>query len=286
MPNVEFYKLQALGNDFVLIDRRKFLKNKSKKDLSRIAARICLPKEGVGADGVLFIESFSKSGFRMRIFNADGSEAQMCGNGACCVALWRFLTIKQKSKEIEFNTKAGLIKAQLKGKIKSKKTLATAKIKTKTTDPYGLKEDIRLTVLGRKIKGNFINTGVPHLVVFVEGLGLIDVRAIGQAIRNNKFFKPQGTNVNFVEVKKSKIELRTYERGVEAETLACGTGSIASAIIYSLKKSGKNNSLESVDVKTKGGQVLTVSFGRSGKKIKNVWIEGEASLVFKGKVKL
>lgn len=281
MKKVHFYKFQASGNDFVLLDKRKFLKGKNKGALSAAARKICLRKTGVGADGLLFIEPSRRSDFKMRIFNADGSEAEMCANGARCAALWKFKS-DFKGKAIKFDTQAGVIEAFLKSGVKNNKILSTARVKIKVTDPFDWKKLLMVKVLGRNINLSFINTGVPHAVIFVEGLNTIDVERIGRAVRYNKFFFPYGTNVNFVEAVDSRnIKIRTYERGVESETLACGTGCVASAIVYTLKRKNKSKKV-TLRVKTKGGEVLTVNFQHKEEKIQDVWLEGKASLVYEG----
>ncbi len=276
MEKIEFYKLQASGNDFILLDNSKA--KFSSAFCKKFARKYCSRKLGIGADGVLVIQPSKKALFRMRIFNADGSEAEMCGNGARSAGLWACLTGK---KDIKFETEAGIIEAKVKGKG------SRAFVKIKTSAPFGLKLDLPLKVSGRKIKVNFINTGVPHAVIFVQGLEKIDVDKIGREIRFHKQFKPAGTNVNFVEIKgKDTLSVRTYERGVEAETLACGTGSIASAIISWFKLNPRIRQKKAVrlSVRTMSKDVLKVTFDLL-KRIDNVWLEGKAYLVYKGKIK-
>lgn len=286
MKQIDFYKFEAAGNDFILIDRRKFLKNKNKRSLSLITKRCCRRKEGIGADGMLFIESAKKDDFKMRIFNSDGSEAEMCGNGARCAAFWKLLGSKKKIETV-FTTEAGAIKAGLKAGAKLTQKTAKADIRIKITRPFGLKQDLPVEVFGKKIKVNFINTGVPHVVIFVDSLNLIDVSGIGRVIRFHKLFSPQGVNVNFVELKKAnKLQVRTYERGVEAETLACGTGSVAAAFVYACKKRFGGNLIKKATLKTKGGQVLKVFFNYQENEIKDVWLEGGVSLVYRGRSRL
>ncbi|UCG34670.1 MAG: diaminopimelate epimerase [Candidatus Omnitrophota bacterium] len=273
---VEFYKVQASGNDFILIDRRKGPKLNYKK----FAVKSCQRKIGIGADGVLVIEPSKRGEFKMRIFNADGSEAQMCGNGARCVALWAEVTKSCKKKgELNFDTVAGLLKAKVKSASQN-----SASVALKMTDPWRVKLDMPLKVLGRTFKLNYINTGVPHTIMFVEGLDKIDVAGIGSAIRFHSKFRPAGTNVNFVEIRgANSIGLRTYERGVEAETLACGTGAVASAIITSLKLDTPklHNKLK---VLTKSKEDLEVYFMRHKDKVSDVWLQGRADLVYQGKL--
>jgi len=254
MNKIKFTKMVASGNDFVVID------TKLNGNLSRCARLLCDRKFGVGADGLLLLDKSKQS---MRIFNADGSEAQMCGNGARCVTLFN------GKKEGSINTLAGVIKTQL----------SAQKAKVQLTCPKDIKLDIPLKVNGRLIKVNFVNTGVPHVVVFVQGLNNLDVQGIGKSIRNHARFSPAGTNVNFVEPKaKGLIQVRTYERGVEGETLACGTGSAASAVIFAIKK-GIN---KLVKVKTKSGETLKIIFNRNNRRFNELWLEGTAKIVYKG----
>ena len=288
MEKIEFYKVQASGNDFILLDNSKAKFKAGSAFYRKFAKRYCSRKLGIGADGVLVIQPSNKALFRMRIFNADGSEAEMCGNGARSVGLWASLA---KKKDIKFETEAGIIEAKVKGKGHR------ALVKIKTSTPFGLKFDLPLKVNGRKIKVNFVNTGVPHTVIFVQGLEKIDVDKIGREIRFHKQFKPAGTNVNFVEIKgKNSLSVRTYERGVEAETLACGTGVLAAAIIswFKLNPGVKQKKAVRLFVRTKNKDILKVTFsaiggsasgGDNNKNIDNVWLEGKAYLVYKGEIK-
>lgn len=260
MKRVEFTKMVASGNDFIVIDKQLG------RNLRALARTLCDRKFGIGADGLLLIGKAKNADLHMRIFNADGSEAEMCGNGARCAALF---SGKKKAKML---TLAGVINTQV----------CSSQVKIQLTDPKEIKLDIPLKVSeanGRPIKVNFINTGVPHVVVFVDGLDKIDVVGIGRAIRWHVRFAPAGTNVNFVEVKNGNlIRIRTYERGVEAETLACGTGSTAAALIFALR----NNLDNLVKVQTQSGEILKVYFNNKEGKFKNVWLEGSAKIVYKG----
>ena len=203
----------ASGNDFVVIERSQ---NPAINNPRILARSICDRKFGVGADGLLLLEKSKIADVRMRIFNPDGSEAKMCGNGARCSVLY----IGRRNTELE--TKAGIIQSQLKGN----------SVKIKLTEPKDLKLNLPIKVNNRTLQVNFINTGVPHTVIFVADLDKIDVINLGRQIRFHKRFAPQGTNVDFVEALSNKsIKIRTYERGVEDETLACGTGVVASALI-------------------------------------------------------
>ncbi len=268
MKKINFTKMVASGNDFVVAE------NLGWEKIPLLARSICSRKFGIGADGLLVLEKSRKADIRMRVFNADGSEAAMCGNGARCVSLWLAARRKRpssQSKRLEIETKAGIIEAEVK----------TGSIKIKLTEPKGLSPDIPIKINKRKLRVNFVNTGVPHAVVFTQGLDDIDVFSLGRTIRYHNKFSPAGTNADFVEVlNKDSIRIRTYERGVEDETLACGTGSVASALIFALK----SGACAKVNVHTASKEVLKVYFERRKDRFTNVWLEGEARIVFKGEI--
>lgn len=268
---IDFYKMVAAGNDFVVIAEKSLAKNPRLPDLAR---KICDRKYGIGSDGMLLIGKSRRADIRMRVFNADGSEAEMCGNGARCAAFWasgRIDNRGSKKASIRIETKSGIIESVI-----NKKT-----VRIKITDPKKIESNIPIKINNRNLKVNFVDTGVPHAIVFVEGLGKIDVHNIGKAIRYHKRFQPKGTNVDFVEIVNDDfIKVRTYERGVEAETLACGTGVTASAI-FSTCHSQKMGS-RVIKAETKGGEILKVSFNKANKKISDVWLEGLARIVYKG----
>jgi len=260
MTKIKFTKMVGAGNDFVVIDS-------THKDYSKLTKVLCQRRTGVGADGVLVLEKSKKADFKMRIFNADGSEAEMCGNGLRCAVLY-----VGKKRKVKIETMAGMYEAEITGK---------DSVRIKMAAPKDLKKDTGITVNGRAIKVNYIDAGVPHAVIFVEGLNGIDVDNIGRSIRYHDEFKPRGANVDFVEIiDDASIRIRTYERGVEAETLACGTGSVASAIITAL---GSRLKAQGVNVHTKGG-TLKVYFKKDGSKVKDVYLEGEAKIVYEGEV--
>ncbi|MDD5116693.1 MAG: diaminopimelate epimerase [Candidatus Omnitrophica bacterium] len=257
MPRIGFTKMVASGNDFVVIDK------KPSGSLVVLARRLCDRKFGAGADGLLLLGKSGKPDLSMRIINADGSEAEMCGNGARCAALF------SGKKNIRISTLAGLINARVSGK----------QVKIQLTDPKRVKLDIPINICGRQVRVNFINTGVPHAVIFVEGLDALNVDGIGRLVRMHPRFSPAGTNVDFVEVTaRDSISVRTFERGVEGETLACGTGSTASALIFAIKNDLNNL----VKVKTRSGESLKIYFNRQGLEFGDVWLEGGARFVYKG----
>ncbi|MBM3249113.1 MAG: diaminopimelate epimerase [Candidatus Omnitrophica bacterium] len=266
MKRINFTKMVASGNDFIVID-------KPVTNPHLLARRACERKTGIGADGLLLIQKIRNKDFRMRIFNPDGSEAEMCGNGARCLAI--YASSKFKTKNLRLFTKAGIIEAQ------TNKDVA----KIKMSHPKDRQLDIAVQLHERSLKVNYIDSGVPHAVVFVEGLHNIDVNNIGRQIRYHKRFQPRGTNVNFVEVyDRNYIGVRTYERGVEGETLACGTGVVASSLIAFLKifegKTKPKNFL--MKAKTLSTEVLNVYFNYKEDKFLDVWLEGKVNNICKG----
>ncbi|MFH0877928.1 MAG: diaminopimelate epimerase [Candidatus Omnitrophota bacterium] len=271
MKGLAFTKMEGSGNDFVVIENSPQSIVHSPQILVK---KICDRKYGVGADGVLFLQRTKKADVRMRIFNADGSEAEMCGNGARCAAL--LVARKTRKKALTIQTKAGLLLARVN----------RDSVRLKLTDPKDLKLDIKMQIRGKEYDLDYVNTGVPHAVMEVADIDEVPVREVGRFIRHHKIFKPAGTNVDFIKVgDNGSVSLRTYERGVEDETLACGTGSVAAAIIATLNHGRtQNRGNQAVRVVTRSGDVLKVYFRASRKKISDVWLEGSARIVFQGVV--
>ena len=277
MKKIRFTKMVATGNDFVVTEAKSLRlsgrQEKPKaKNFNYLAEKICNRKYGVGADGLLVLEKSRKADIKMRIFNADGSEAEMCGNGARCAALY-LASRKPKAgnRKPKIETKAGILDS-LVGK---------DSVRIKLTSPCGLKLGIPVLINGCRLEANFINTGVPHAVIFVEGLDKIDVAAIGSQIRYHKEFSPKGVNVDFVEAAgNDSICVRTYERGVEGETLACGTGSVASALVFGLLTGDLAH--RKINVRTQSGEILKIYFDKKVNNFSNVWLEGKAEIVYKG----
>jgi diaminopimelate epimerase len=263
-----FYKMTGAGNDFILIDNRKGVVDAdSCRDLVRMA---CRRKLSVGADGLILIENDPEVDFKWRFFNADGSEAEMCGNGARCAARFVHLTGIVSKPVMAFRTVAGIIKAELLG----------SRVKVQMTTPHGLKLDIRVKTDRRPFDLDFVNTGVPHAVCFMPGpdeLESADIQNWGHDVRFHPQFQPAGTNVNFVYVQStSKIAVRTYERGVEGETLACGTGAIASALVCA----ARSRAVSPVDVITRSGESLKIHFKQHQSEFPEVFLEGEAKVAY------
>ena len=264
--------MSAAGNDFIIVDNCPG--NYDFSSPHDFIKKICARKNGIGADGVLLLESSKEADIRMRIFNSDGSEAEMCGNGARCAAKYFHYNIAVViGKPVKIQTKAGMLEAFVKDDT----------VRVKMSEPRGMRLNIGLNVNRKRLSVNYIDAGVPHVVMFAEDLQNLDIVKLGRQLRHHKEFIPAGANADFVKIlKDDKIILRTYERGVESETLACGTGSVASAIITSYELKNKNRKNE-VSVMTWGGEVLKVYFHKDGDKISNVWLEGSARIVYYGR---
>jgi len=266
---LHFTKMNGAGNDFILIDNRT---GHVHLDRTQIA-RLCDRHRGIGADGILLLEKASNhADFRMRYFNADGGEAEMCGNGARCFARFANKVAGRKEK-ISFETPAGVISAKLAGDL----------VTLQMTEPTDLRLKTTLRVTDENKIVHFINSGVPHVVIPVLQLDDVDVQGAGSAIRHHKMFSPKGTNVNFLEKRGPKqIAVRTYERGVEAETLACGTGIVASALVFAATE----NAASPITVIARGGDELRVGFEKSDTAFRNVTLTGPAEFVFEGSIEI
>jgi diaminopimelate epimerase len=268
-----FTKMNGAGNDFVMVDNRS-----GSLPLQReIIARLCDRHRGIGGDGLIAAENAEdpSAHLKMRYFNADGGEAEMCGNGARCFSRFgaRLLNLAHK---IRFETLAGIISADLLGH----------RVCLQMSTPHGLALNTELEAAGNALDVHFLNTGVPHAVVFRTDLPGTDVRTLGAALRYHPHFAPKGTNANFAAVRPDgSLVLRTYERGVEDETLACGTGVVASALVHHLL----HNAPSPVLVKVKGGDTMAVGFVASNDPaapFHSVTLTGPADFVFEGTVNL
>lgn len=268
MKKLPFFKMQGSGNDFILIDnRRGALKGMNLKDL---AVTVCRRHYSVGADGLIVIVPSKKADFKWRFFNADGSEAEMCGNGSRCAARFAFLK-KIAKKDMTFETLAGIIQAQVK-----KDT-----VRVQLPGASGLRMNIAVPLDSGLRMGHFINTGVPHLVYLSKDLENEDVDRIGRTTRYHELFKPAGTNVNFVQIQgRHRIRIRTYERGVEGETLACGTGSVAAALVAGALGAAASP----VEILPRSNEKLTVSFDRTAEGFSGIHLEGQAQVICEGTV--
>ncbi|MDZ4743625.1 MAG: diaminopimelate epimerase [Verrucomicrobiota bacterium] len=266
---IPFIKMNGAGNDFVMIDNRDLKTNLTKTQIEHICER----HRGVGADGLLAVEPAQKGGnYRFRYYNSDGGEAEMCGNGARCFA--RFAQrLSPGANQLAFETIAGMIHAIFEGTL----------VRLNLSDPKGFE-------LNKKIKlsdGEFLihncNTGVPHAVLIVDDADKAYVGKYGAEIRYHADYAPKGTNVNFVQkTGEDSIRVRTYERGVEGETLACGTGVSASAIVAHYVLGTKTP----VKVKVQGGDTLEVDFTVENEQISRVFLKGPADFTFSGEIEI
>jgi diaminopimelate epimerase len=266
---LRFTKMNGAGNDFVMIDNRAGKVQLSPQQI----AQICDRHRGIGADGILLVELSRNSGdFRMRYYNSDGGEAEMCGNGARCFA--RFVEkVADAGERVSFETPAGIIAAQLDGEL----------VTLNMSEPTDLRFNVTLAIGYENRSIHSVNTGVPHVVVPVVDIETVDVLQEGAVIRRHEMFLPKGTNVNFVERRGGNtIAIRTYERGVEAETLACGTGVVASALIFAATEGVTGP----VNVLVRGGSDLSVGFRRDAERFIDVTLTGPAEFVFEGTIDL
>lgn len=261
---IAFYKYQGAGNDFVMIDGRNY----PNLDLSKAqVAHLCDRRFGIGGDGLIILKLHALYDFEMIYFNADGGLSSMCGNGArCLVHFANFLEIIRK--ETTFLAVDGPHEAVV---------LGEDQIRLKMGDVLEVKS------FGEDF---ILDTGSPHYVKYQNNISVLDVNQLGAEIRNAPLFEKEGINVNFVEEQsKNKIAIRTFERGVEAETLACGTGVTACALVHHLihNKEEKHNKIE---VKTQGGDLLKVELDYTEDGFKNIWLIGPAKMVFRGEIAL
>ncbi len=268
MTEITFSKLSGSGNDFILVDNRDG--RISLEDLSETAWRLCRRKFSVGADGLIAIEDSETADFRWQFFNADGSSAEMCGNGGRCAA--RFAAARGiAGSRLRFETLAGIIHAEVSG----------TRVKLQLPPPGAFEPDLELPLDPAPVRASCINTGVPHAVVCVESVDAVDVEAMGKQVRFHEQFQPAGTNANFIHrLEGDRIAMRTYERGVEGETLACGTGAVASACAASHAW----GLTSPVAVRTRGGERLTVFFSRDPGtgRFADLFLEGETLWVCDG----
>jgi diaminopimelate epimerase len=266
---IPFWKMSGAGNDFVIIDHRRPLI--APEQMAEFARLVCRRKFGVGADGLFFLEDCTEADFQWRFFNADGSEAEMCGNGARCVARFAYMHGIAAAR-MRFATLAGIIEASVED------TLVTIHL----TPPHSLALNQQVQAGGQEYTVHLLNTGVPHAVLFVQDLAHTDVRGLGFTLRHHPDFAPAGVNVNFASLTADNgLRIRTYERGVEDETFACGTGAVASALIAALL--GKVAA--PVMVTTSGGVQLSVLFTQGAKEdFLSVQLKGPAHCIYSGEL--
>ena len=262
MKPIFFTKMEGTGNNFLVIDNRNgyLTVNVHEQTTAEFVSRLADCKRGAGADGVILLEQSAEFPFEMRYFNRDGSEAVACLNGARCVVsyAYRLGLLKDKGKVASASGPIGYY-------------YKNDDVSIEVPPPVDVKMNFSFTVNRKKYSANFVRVGVPHCVVFVDDIEKLDVKTIGEAIRNHKTFKPEGTNVDFVKVEKDCINVRTYERGVEDETLSCGSGVLASAYIAT-----KLFMVQSpVVCKTPGGQLIATIKDK-------LYLEGPTRYIYDG----
>jgi diaminopimelate epimerase len=259
LMTIVFNKYHGAGNDFIIIDNRQGIFN---PDNHVLIKKLCDRRFGIGADGLILISAIDGYDYEMKYFNSDGLSGSMCGNGGRCSA--------------DFSIRAGIAGRELLFKAVDGPHRAIAENNLINLQMNNVREPAL-------INGSyFINTGSPHYVVFTHELDMLDVNTEGKRIRWFGEFSPGGTNVNFVELEADGIYVRTFERGVEEETLSCGTGVTASAIVSVL---AGHFDTDNVNVRTRGGN-LSVRFKLSGREITDVWLTGPASFVFEGRMEI
>ena len=268
MKNISFAKMSGAGNDFILINKSQIpnivLTNS-------VISQLCDRRNGIGADGIIIIKNTQGYDFAMDYYNADGSSGTLCGNGARCAIKFANDTGITDSDSVSFLSNEDEFSGEL---------LANGLIKFNLQPPKVIEENIVIDVGGSNVSGSFVDTGSPHVVLIVDDLNLQTVIQMGKEIRNNPAFAPGGTNVNFIKFVKGKIHIRTYERGVENETLACGTGAVAAAIIGFRKFEIQ----PPIFLITKGGDKLIVNFNTEGSKYNNVSLTGPAKKIYNGEI--
>jgi len=258
---IPFFKYQGTGNDFVIVDQ--FHESFLSVDDQETIQHLCNRRFGIGADGLILLEPSDKNSFKMIYFNADGKEGSLCGNGArCAVACSHDLSKFGRSGKFEAVDGTHSAKIMKDGSIELKM------------------QNLEAVEVGH---GYYIlNTGSPHYIAFVEDLSDLDIVDAGRAIRYADRFRESGINVNFVEEQKDAIIVGTYERGVEDETLSCGTGVTASALAHALKNELNDKKIK---VKTKGGD-LSIKYKRTSAGFENIWLCGPAKRVFTGSIEV
>ena len=275
MEKIIFTKMSGAGNDFVLLDKKLNEKLRITKEFIR---KICDRRNGIGADGLIAIEDGTTNDFNMIYYNADGSTGSLCANGARCAILFASNTGRLDSKSAHFFSND----IEYKGEI-----ISNSEIKFYMNPPKKIKYNFKIKAGGKLLNAHFADTGSPHVVIdinetegFLTSLDYVPVEALGREIRHLPEFSPDGTNINFINVEGKIIHIRTYERGVEAETLACGTGSVAAALIAHIT----HKIHPPVELLTKGNEKLFVNFDVENLKVRNLSLTGPAKIVFTGEM--
>ena len=277
MANLTFTKMSGAGNDFVVIDK---MQNQDLAINEKIVRKICDRRNGIGADGLITIEDSGNYNFIMNYYNADGSTGSLCANGARCAILFASKSGRLNENKAEFISND----VEYRGSV-----ISDSEIKFYLNPPKKIKYNFKIKAAGKLLNSHFVDTGSPHVIIdiqetegFLKSLDEIPVELLGREIRYLSEFSPGGTNVNFIEIKDRKVYIRTYERGVEAETLACGTGSVAAALLaYTTKKISVP-----IEIIPKSKEKLFVNFDVENSKVRNLSLTGPAKIVFTGEMKL
>lgn len=276
--------MNGAGNDFILIDGSK---NKSTLLTKEQISKLCNRRKGIGADGIIIISNSKDCDFIMKYFNSDGSTGSLCGNGARCAIQYAADSSRLKNEKAVFQSNNEKYSGEI---------VNNGLVKFDLKSPAKVKLNFRIKASNQLIKANFADTGSPHVVIDIEevlalpkdlnsryrNIQNFPVLEVGKEIRYHKDFSPDGTNVNFVQIKNGEILIRTYERGVESETLSCGTGSVAAAIVTSVNK----NLSSPIKLITWGGDEILVDFQKVGNRFERVSLTGPAKTVFTGSFNL
>lgn len=280
MEHIFFTKMSGAGNDFIILDKK--LNPKFKPESMKIR-ELCSRRTGIGADGLIIISDSDHLDFVMNYYNSDGSEGALCGNGARCAIKYGQISSRVVNGRTKFESYAGSYSGEL---------LDDGSVKFNLNNPTEIKLNFDLLLDDQNLRVSFINTGAPHVVIKVNDLlhveknlaGISDIDSLpvfqlGRKIRYHDGFG-KGTNVNFIKIENDMIYIRTYERGVEEETLACGTGSVAAALISFLNGEIK----PPASLKTRSGDILIVNFDYSDEGFTNVSLTGPAKVIFTGEI--
>jgi diaminopimelate epimerase len=274
MEKISFTKMSGAGNDFIVLKDIPGLKPEPV-----LIKKLCDRRNGIGADGVIVISGSDKADFHMQYYNSDGYPGSLCGNGARCAIKYAYSEGFANKKSVNF----------LSGDTDyTGEVLEEERIRFNLKPPEKIKENIFIELANKKLKVSYADTGSPHAVVWLNevsdyfgtkySLNEIPVEGLGKEIRHNSEFSPGGTNVNFISYDGKKLDIRTFERGVEAETLACGTGSVAAAIILFLEKKVE----PPVTLITRSGEELEVNFSFRADRFSDVSLTGPAKIIFTG----
>ena len=284
MKHIYFTKLSGAGNDFILIDK----KINPEIELSpQIIDKLCKRHTGIGADGVLLISDLEGHAFEMKYFNADGSTGSLCANGARCAIRYGNVSGRLALDKIKFIANGIEYTGQV---------LENSQIKFFLNHPKKMKQNFKIKAANQLIPASYVHTGSPHIVIkindvlknpadvnsFYNEINDFPVFELGREIRYHKDFAPEGTNVNFVQFNNGEINIRSYERGVEEETLACGTGSVAAALIAFVQ----NNFNPPIKIHPRSGDELTVDFKIEGQKVQELSLTGPAEIIFNGELSI